>query len=79
MLPNQENMEDNQPVSKPQSHTSSIANHRLVCRSIVLVKRDSLPGRSQHVSTNTFRSPELYLNPVWVYLEENNAVSIKKG
>ena len=46
MMPNQENMEGNQPVQATDMH-SSHCNHRLVWRSIVLVKQDpfiSFPG-----------------------------------
>ena len=46
-----------------------IWNHRLVCRSIVLVKQDSLCQFSrQFMKCLTY--------PVWVYLEGNNGVSI---
>ena len=60
---------------------SSHCNHRLVCRSIVLVKQDSLRqffGISRNVSSTNFHNPKL-LHPVWVYLEGNNAVSSSKG
>ena len=43
---------------------SSHCNHRLVCRSIVLVKQDSLcqfPGHLQNVSSTTPHSPELLI------------------
>ena len=38
----------------------------------------SFRGHSQNISSTTFESPKLYIYPVWVYLEENNAVSIRK-
>ena len=52
-------------------------NHRLVCRSIVLVKQDSLCQFSKYYMYNFSKSSITY--PVWVYLEGNNAFSIRKG
>ena len=61
---------------------SSHCNHRLMCRSIVLVKQDSLHQFSRpfwKVSSTTFQSVRRFTYLVWVYLEGNNAVSIRKG
>ena len=75
MVPNQENMEADQPV-RIHSHAQQplqVCNHRLVCRSIVLVKQDSLRqflGRSEmslvlfkvlstHTHTHTHTNPLL--------------------
>ena len=50
MVPNQENMEGDQLIAKPQSCTTAIATTDLCCRSIVLVKLDSLRQFSQAIS-----------------------------
>ena len=73
-----------QPVQYATVTHSSHCNYRLVCKSIVLVKQDSLCQFSGcfemsllDLLSTTFQSPELRY-PVWVYLEGHNAVSIKK-
>ena len=61
---------------------SSHYNHRFVCKSIVLVKQDSLRQFSRPspkcLHSCTFESPEL-LNQCGFYLEGTNAVRIRKG
>ena len=61
---------------------SSHCNHRLVCRSIVLVKQDSLCQFSRPINVLSlvllFKVLN-YLSSVGLYLEGNNAVSIRKG
>ena len=64
MVLNQENMESDQPVQSHSIMHSKHCNHRLVCRSIVLVKQDSLCQLSRpfwNVSSTTFQSPELLI------------------
>ena len=64
----------------PNSH----CYYRLVCRSIVLVEQDSLrpfgsfPGRSEMFLNYLNPEKSWITYPVWVYLEGNNAVSIRK-
>ena len=63
MVPNQENMEGDNQFKATVVH-SSHCNYRLVCRSIVLVKQDSLCQFSRlfwNVSSTTFQSPELLI------------------
>ena len=59
---------------------SSHCSHRVVCRSIVPVKQDSLrqfPKYPEMSLVLLFNSWNTY--PVWVYLEGNNAIHIRKG
>ena len=60
---------------------SSHCDHRLACRSIVLVKQDSLHQFSRPLTkcVKHYFSKSWITYPVWVYLEGNNAVSIRKG
>ena len=51
-------------------------NHRFVCRSIVLVKQDSLSTDFQAVSE---MCQVLLLKVLYVFLKGNNTVSIRKG
>ena len=76
MVPNQENMEGNQPVHSYSGH----CNHRIVCRSIVLVEQDSRRAFSrpspQCPYSTTFQSPELLIQCEFIWNLKNNAVSI---
>ena len=77
MVPNQEDWELEQPVQS-HSHAQQPLQPQTVCRSIVLVKQDSL---RQFFRPFT-KCPAGLLSkspyPVWVYLEGNNAVIIRK-
>ena len=78
MVPNQENMEGDQNTVTDSNH----CNHRLGCRSIVLVKQNSLhnfPGRFEISLSSTIFKNSWITFPVWYYLERNNTVSIRKG
>ena len=60
---------------------SSHCDHRLVCRGIVLVKQDSLSQFSRPFTKSFYYyfSKSWITYPAWVYLEGNNALSIRKG
>ena len=81
MVPNQENMEGDQPVQshshaqQPLQPQTCVQEH---CPVSGLLLGVGFPGHFEMslVLVTSFQSPE---NPVWVYLEGNNAVSISKG
>ena len=67
--------------SKPLSHTAAIVTTDLCARALSWWNRTpfvSFPGRLRNVSSQYYFSKSLITYPVWVYLEGNNAVSIKK-
>ena len=64
MVPNQENMEGDQPSSKPQSRTATIATTDMCAGALSWWNRTpfiSFPGRSRNVSTHLY-----YFSKSWV-------------
>ena len=78
MLPNQENMEGDQPVQKPQSCTAVIATTDLCAGALSWGNRTpflSFPGLSWNVSSTTFQSPELVIQCGFIWKETMQLVS----
>ena len=81
MVPNQDNMEGDQPVQSQQSCTVATATTDLCAGALSWWNRTpfvSFPGRSQNVAIVILFKVVNYLSSV-VYLKGNNAVSIRKG
>ena len=85
LVPNQENMEGDQPVqshSHPQQPLQPQTSVKVYCSGETGLPSSvfqAVHERSLVLLELLIQCGFMWKNPVWVYVEENNAVSIRKG